>query len=98
MVVSNQTSIIGGAALYTFQTDGNFLFEDCVFEGNVNVGLLAGAEGGALKLDGVGGDVTFRNTSFVSNTSAQSAGAAWIGGVAGDLVIEDSTVSGSGTT
>ena len=98
VVVSNQTSIIGGAALYTFQTDGDFLFEDCLFEGNINVGLLAGAEGGALKLDGVGGDVTFRNTSFVSNTSAQSAGAAWIGGVAGDLVIEDSTFSGNVAT
>ena len=67
VVVSNQTSIIGGAALYTFQTDGNFLFEDCVFEGNVNVGLLAGAEGGALKLDGVGGDVTIRNGDAQTN-------------------------------
>lgn len=98
VVVSNQTSIIGGAALYTFQTDGDFLFEDCVFEGNVNVGLLAGAEGGALKLDGVGGDVTIRNSAFVGNTSGASAGAAWIGGVAGDLVIEDSTFRGNVAT
>lgn len=98
VVVKNQTSGIGGAALYTFQTDGDFLFEDCLFEANNNSGAGAGAEGGALKLDGVGGNVTIRNTSFVGNTSAQSAGAAWLGGVSGDLIIEDSTFQGNVAT
>lgn len=98
MVIKNQTSIIGGAALYTFQTDGDFLFEDCLFEENTNTGLGAGAEGGAIKLDGVGGDVTFRNSSFIGNTSAQSAGAAYISGVSGDVVVENSTFQGNEAT
>lgn len=98
VVVKNQTSVIGGAAVYTFQTDGDFLFEDCLFEANTNTGLGAGAEGGAMKLDGVGGSVTIRNSSFVGNTSAQSAGAAWIGGVSDDVVIEDSIFRGNVAT
>ncbi len=98
VVVKDQTSGVGGAALYTFQTTGDFLIEDSRFESNDGTGGGLGADGGAIRLDGVGGSVTIRNSTFVGNTSALSGGAGWIGGVAGDIAIEASTFEGNTAT
>ncbi len=98
IVVKDQTSAIGGAALYTFQTSGDFLIEDSRFESNDGTGIGPGADGGALRLDDVAGTLTIRNSVFVGNRSALSGGAGWIGGVAGNIEISDSTFEGNTAT